>query len=193
MPRRPDRVTRRELAAIDHYVVHGKPKAAMVAAGYPNSSVLAKAHKFFDTPRIKRVLDQIRANEAERLRKAHDETLLAIAEIAFADPRACVDDQGRIRPINEWPTAIARTVQSFRVDEDGRPTDVKFWSKSDALDKLGRHLGIWEDTKEDTTVNVVIAGYGQEIAADIRTIDAKDSTIKEDVTVAIEHDQANQD
>ena len=80
-----------------------------------------------------------------------DRTVEELAKIAFSDIRQ-VFDGNRLRSPDEWSPATAAAIQSVKVRTvnagEGAVeyvTEIRLWDKVTALDKLARHLGLYND------------------------------------------------
>lgn len=96
---------------------------------------------------------QVKAKAQERLADLidPDRALREAARLAYADLRELFDEQGRMKPIKDWPDELAAAVGSVEVVKrnidsgDGQTDDViklKVWDKPKALEMLFKHLGL---------------------------------------------------
>ena len=84
--------------------------------------------------------------------KKHDVTveriLKELADIMYFNPQDLYDEKGNLKKINDLPPEIAKVIAEIRVtDYHGKTprtiTNVKVYSKLDAIDKLAKHLGFY--------------------------------------------------
>lgn len=88
--------------------------------------------------------------------------------IAFSDVGQILDftkAEPRLRPANEIPESARRAISSFKVKrytegrgDDAREVEVtefKLWPKNDALEKLGKHLGMFANDDKSPNVNIM--------------------------------------
>ena len=77
------------------------------------------------------------------------------ARIGFSDIRRLFDAEGRLKPAHDWDDDVAAAVASIETRElfgegpDGKRQiglvhKIKLWDKSAALERLMRHLGMFE-------------------------------------------------
>lgn len=84
------------------------------------------------------------------------ETLKELAALVFNDPAAAFSQDGDVLPIREMPRSTRAAIASVKQRRTLRGelvTEVRFWDKNQALDKLMRHLGMFErdnDQKSQT-------------------------------------------
>jgi len=141
-------------AFILHYIGEADfnaTKAAIMAGYSPKAanragfSLLAKEH-------IKRRIDKEREARAKRLRLTADSVLTKMASIGHYDPRKMFDETGAMRPIKSLDDDEASAIHGFEVteitDSDGNvigvSKKVRLADRLPALDKIARHLGLYE-------------------------------------------------
>ena len=98
-------------------------------------------------------VDALIRERRERLHLSQDRAVLALAELAFADPRNIADwgDDGlTLKESASLDPEYARTIKSVRrvkklgaTNED--TTEFVMHDKLKALELLGKHLGMWRD------------------------------------------------
>lgn len=97
----------------------------------------------------------LRISVAERAEVSTAEVLQEAVRIALCDPTELFNAKGEFLPMAEWPLATRRAVSSIKHKPeysysdgqrklDGYSTEVRFWDKNAALDKLMKHLGMYE-------------------------------------------------
>lgn len=102
---------------------------------------------------------QVRAKANERLADLidPDRALREAARLAYSDPRELFDAAGQLRPVKDWPDALAAAIGSIEVvkrnvdSADGKTDDVikvKVWDKPKALEMLFKHLGLLTEKLE---------------------------------------------
>lgn len=138
-------------------------KCTRGAAGVSASALLAK-------PQIRAILDKrLEAIRASRQREA-EAFLRNTMAVATSDIRQAFDDDGRLLPVNQWPDELALAVSSLDVDEIRQARDgdeeaetrvikkLRLWSKTGALDLLGRFAGVIgakEQDRQRVTVRIL--------------------------------------
>lgn len=96
---------------------------------------------------------QVKTKAAERLADLidPDRALREAARLAYADIRQLYDDQGRLKPIKDWPDDLAAAIGGVEFVRrnieggDGHQDDVikvKAWDKVRALEMLFKHMGL---------------------------------------------------
>jgi phage terminase small subunit len=137
---------------------------AAIAAGYSPGSAMSQSYKLLQRPEVQaaigKSLEDRRARVQEKFSGAQlkaDRVLLEIARISFADLRLLYDEDGIIKPIQEWPDDIAHAVSKIETEEIleydpitkekvfvGYRRKITLNDKNSALEKLMKHLGQYE-------------------------------------------------
>lgn len=158
----PDSVlTEKQLKFIERYLVHFVGTQAAIEAGYSKTRAAATASDLLANPAVQYQLANRRRDVREEIRieAATDRAriLLELARIAFFDIRKLYGDDGQLLEVSEWPADAAAAVTNIESLELkgaegevlGTTKKVKQESKLAALDKLMRHLGMFEqDNKQ---------------------------------------------
>lgn len=154
-------LTEKQLAFIERYLVHFNGSQAAIEAGYAKSRARQTANDLLASPAVQ-------YHMASRRRAVRDEIqleasldrnriLLELVRIAYFDIRKLYGDDGELLPVSEWPDDAAAAVTSLESLEQKGPEGqvlgvvrkTKQESKLAALDKLMRHLGMFEqDNKQ---------------------------------------------
>ncbi len=150
------RLTRRQQRFVDEYLIDLNGTQAAIRAGYSPQTANEIAAENLTKPSVKVAVDQAIAHRANRSHVTQDEVVLELKRIALADPAMAFGPDGAMLELSEMPEDIRRAISSFEVEqrttEDGQTRTVRrvrFWPKTDALDKLARHLGMLVDRHED--------------------------------------------
>jgi len=107
----------------------------------------------------------LRNAAAKRAEVREADVLCETGHIAFSDLRKLFNENGTVKQPHEWPQEIAAAVASFEVFEEyqGRGENRKFigytkrirlWDKNSALEKLMKHLGMFEMGSSQTCISI---------------------------------------
>jgi phage terminase small subunit len=88
-----------------------------------------------------------------------DRALREAARLAYSDVRALYDEQGKLKPVKDWPDDLAAAIGGVEFVRrnveggDGHQDDVikvKVWDKPKALEMLFKHMGLLIERSEVT-------------------------------------------
>ena len=150
-------MAKRELFA-QAYVAHGNLADAAQTAGWSgNRASLRKAgFRLYGEPWVKARIEAIKADLLAELKITQRAVLAELARVGFADMGQVVDEHDRILPLAQMPAEARRALSKYKqtvrylppVVEGGEPieevkTEVELEGKTGALEKLGKHAGLW--------------------------------------------------
>lgn len=155
----------RQDAFVNEYLVSFDAAKAARAAGYAPTSSSRRGVAMLADPRVQQLLSERSLNNAAVTSVSIGEVIQALREIAFVDigeAFAPVVTNGkwsgyRLKDILEMPKHVRRAIKGIRVIKrnliagDGETDDlyaIDWWNKNDALDALGRHVGLATVTVE---------------------------------------------
>lgn len=145
-------IFRREAFA-QAYVALGTGAAAARKAGYTGSTrvIAIQANRLMHEPAVRERIAQIQRDLIAETGLTQRMVLAELSRIAFMDIRKIVDENGELLPLNTIDEDTARAMTCYKVTqktfgEDGESVEkeVKFASKESALEKIGKHLGLWK-------------------------------------------------
>lgn len=141
------------------YVAHGNIADAAEAAGYNGKnrqSLTVMGLRLYQEPWVKSRIQEIRDDLLHELKITQRKVLGELARIGFVDIGSITDDDGDILPLHKISVDTRRAISSYKVKrstfgEDGESVEreVRFESKSGALEKLGKHAGLFGKADDD--------------------------------------------
>lgn len=142
---------------VKEYPLDLNPKQAAIRAGYSPSSATQMAAKMLNNPKVTQALRIELAKRAQAAEIDAKKVLYELALIAFSDPGDMFDLDGKLLHVKDMPEAIRKSIAGFDVktkehrDGESQTTTVKvkFWNKIEALNLIGKHLGILGSTVEN--------------------------------------------
>lgn len=138
-----DGLTLREQLFCKFYVaLNGNGQQAAKAAGYKGAHAV-RASQLLKRERVARRIQCSHRAKLSQLDCKAERVLQELVRIAFFDPRSIVALDGTILPVSGWSDDAASVVSGFEF-KDGIITKIRFASKSQALELLGRHLKLWD-------------------------------------------------
>lgn len=135
------------------YIVDLNGTQAAIRAGYSEKTAKEQAARLLTNANIEEYIQELIGKRSQRTQVTADMVIRELARIAFADPRRVMDwsDGGIIirdsSDLSDDDAAIISEI-SFKPGQFGTSKKIKLVDKLAALDKLGRHLKLFD---KDTT------------------------------------------
>ena len=134
------------------YLANGGDRNAAVLEANPASATwtvksrTTRASTLLKTASVQAELARLELGAINHTIVTRARVITEVARAAFFDPRRLFDDDGNMIDPGEWSDEIASAVASLEVSERGdvTTTKVKLVNKDSALDKLMKHLGLYE-------------------------------------------------
>jgi phage terminase small subunit len=140
------------------YMLTFNGSKAAVTAGYSPSTAAATASRMLTKSNIIEALAERREIANQVAGVTQERVIKELARIGFADIRGVIDDDGGMRQPSEWSDATAATVSSVEISSAGDMVTlhkIRTYDKIQALDKLGKHLGLFgEDKDKSAPINI---------------------------------------
>jgi phage terminase small subunit len=147
---------------VEEYIIDLNAKQAYIRAGYgvtSGHSAESGASELLRNPEIAVAIEKAKARRSARTDIKADRVLQELARLGMSDARKLFNDDGSLKPVKEWDDDTAAAVASVEVFEEyhgkgedkvlvGYTKKVKLWDKNSALEKIGRHLGMYLDRLE---------------------------------------------
>jgi phage terminase small subunit len=155
-------LTAKQACFVQEYLIDLNATQAAIRAGYSKKTAYAVGHENLSKPEIADAIAEAQAERATRTQITQDRVLQELAKVGFSDIRGALTPNGQLLSAQEWDDQFAGAVSSLEVvqrpsgeyDDDGKPimenvSKFRMWDKMNALEKMGKHLGMF---KEETTV-----------------------------------------
>jgi phage terminase small subunit len=150
--------TQKRLRFIDEYLIDLNPGKAYLRAGYKVDISVARkeAAKLLLIPEIQDLIIRKKEERAKRTQVSADKVVQELAKIGFANLKDFInwDSFGfRIKDSSELKPEQTACLSEIQCDftPEGFRTKFKTWSKVEALQMLGQHLGMFEKGSKDKT------------------------------------------
>jgi phage terminase small subunit len=144
------KLTARQARFVEEYLADLNAKQAAIRAGYAERSAASTGYRLLQHAGVAVAIRTALAQRARRARIDADRVLTELAHVGFYDARELCDHDGRPLPLQRLPDGAAKAVSAFEVVSRRAAgggvelvTKVKFYDKLAALEKLGRHLGLY--------------------------------------------------
>ena len=146
---------------VEAYLTNGHNGAeAARAAGYGARHAKGAAVRVLALPAVRALLAARARQVAELAEMNTDRWAADLMAVAHFDPGELYDESGTLIPLPKLPEHVRRAIQSIDVVEGG--TKLKFWNKNQALETMGRHLGLYNkhnsQLRPDVRVQVILVG-----------------------------------
>lgn len=140
---------------VAEYLVDLNATKAAIRAGYSETSARQIAAENMAKPSIQAAIAEARQRSMSRLEITRDRVLAETARIAFFDPRRLFAADGRPLQITELDDDTAAAIAGVEVLEEwqgtgedrvlvGHVKKYKVADKNSGIDKLSKHLGLYE-------------------------------------------------
>jgi len=157
-------LTPRQAAFVREYLLDLNGTQAAIRAGYSARTAPAQACRLLTYPAIRDAIMQGKATLAETAHVTAAQVIAELACSAFSDIGDILDFTGddtvRLRRPCDIPAPARRAIASVKVtrvvkgrEEEAREVEVtefKLWDKGAALERLGRHLGLFVERHQVT-------------------------------------------
>ena len=170
------KLTAKQAQFIAEYLIDLNATQAAVRAGYSIKTAQRIGSENLLKPVISTALTEAIKARGLRTTVTADRVIQEIARIAFFDPRKLLNPDGSPKPINELDDDTAAALAGLDITEEfegsgadrvftGYTKKFKLADKNSALEKLAKHLGMYEvDNKQKTDALAdILAGLGRSV------------------------------
>ena len=160
------KLTRKQELFVKEYLIDLNATQAAIRAGYSVKTALAIGSENLSKPDIAAAIQAAMDLRSLRTEITADRVLKEIQKIAFSDIRNVFDKDGRLLPVGMMPPEVTASISSIKISTKSLPgsdpvdvehiAELKFWDKNSSLEKLGKHLKLFNEvgSKENPlTVN----------------------------------------
>jgi phage terminase small subunit len=133
-------------------------RAAYGAARMAPASVHVAACRLLKNTKVALRVEELRKGAALAVRLEVEDVFRQLASVLRSDPARLFDEAGQLLPVHQIDDATRAAISSIEIDpETNLPTKVKFWSKTEAIDKAMRYLGLFDrDNRQQKGPNLAI-------------------------------------
>ena len=149
----------RQIKFVEEYIKSLNATDAAIKAGYSEKTARSQGSRLLTNVDIQKAIQQAKAEREERTKIDADYVLKRLVEIDQMDVLDIMDDQMKIRPVNEWPKVWRQYVTNLEnlelSDGEGCFKKIKWPDKIKNLELLGKHVsvGAFKDKIEHTGPN----------------------------------------
>jgi len=159
-----DNLTPKQQRFVDEYLIDLNATQAAKRTGYSEKTAYSMGHELLKKPEIQDAITHAKAERSKRTEVTADMVIAELAKIGFSDLRNVLTKSGQLIDPQDWDDTTAGAISSIEVvarlggnGDDNEPIDythkIKTWDKGGALEKLGKHLGMFPN-KVDLNANI---------------------------------------
>lgn len=160
-----DSLTDKQQRFVEEYLVDLNATQAAKRAGYSQNTAQQMGWENLSKPLIADAIAKAKAERSKRTEVTQDKVLRELARIGFSDLRNVMNEGGSLANPDSWDDDTAASIGSIELvtrtagfDSDGNReveyvSKIKTWDKGAALEKLARHLGMF-DGRGGSDINI---------------------------------------
>lgn len=154
------KLTAKQARFVEEYLIDLNATQAAIRAGYSEKTAGSVGSENLQKPDIAAAIAEAKADRSERTKITQERVLMELAKVGFMDIRSLFDGSS-LKDIRDLDDGAAGAISSIEViakpgspDESGsREVElvhkVRLWDKLSALEKLGKHLGMFDGSSGD--------------------------------------------
>tara|TARA_R110002126_G_scaffold74356_3_gene185470 strand:- start:1192 stop:1749 length:558 start_codon:yes stop_codon:yes gene_type:complete len=162
-------LTPKQEAFVQEYLIDLNATQAAIRAGYSEKTANEQGSRLLANVKIAKAIAEAKADRSERTGVTQDMVIAELAKIGFSDLRKVLTNTGQLIDPQDWDDETAGAISSIEIvtnsrggnGDDNEPLEytskIKTWDKPSALDKLGRHLGLYAPEKIAVTVEAEVS------------------------------------
>lgn len=145
----------------EEYIVDLNATQAAIRAGYSKKTAHVIGFEHLSKPKIQEYISTLRAEQEKRTEITADMVVAELAKIGFANMQQYVNGGNNVLELKNLDSKVTAAVSKVKttLKEDGSViTEIGLYDKVAALEKLGRHLGIFEkdNAQQQGEINPVV-------------------------------------
>lgn len=139
-------LTPKQQRFVEEYLIDLNATQAAIRAGYSEKTAQEIGSENLSKPMVAKAIADAQLKREERTKIDADYVLRRLVEIDQMDVLDIMDDQMKIRPVNEWPKVWRQYVVNLEnlelSDGEGCFKKIKWPDKVKNLELLGRHISV---------------------------------------------------
>jgi phage terminase small subunit len=141
-----DNLSPRQRAFVDEYLIDCNGRQAAIRAGYSENSAEQQAHRLLTNAKVNAAIQANLAARSERTNINADWILRRLHDELQADMADLIDEQGQLKPVQEWPLVWRRgLVASFECQTDlqgNRSLKIRMANRQSQLLLAAKHTAV---------------------------------------------------
>ncbi len=143
-------LTPKQQRFVEEYLVDLNATQAATRAGYSARTARQQGDRLLSNVDIAAAVASGRDVQSRRTGITAERVIKELASLAFSDPRKLLNPDGSFKPMQEWDAEAVAAVASIEFNSYGGISKVRMWDKNSALEKLGKHLGLYVERVQHT-------------------------------------------
>lgn len=155
------------------FIVDFNATQAAIRAGYSGKSARSQACELLTKPNIQAFLADLKAKRSKKTQITAERVLQELARIGLSDIGQFINDENvplsvkKLTKSNRAAVSMVKYKTRTYYDSTGKPVvveshELSLWDKLSALDKIGRHLGMWDRETNNASQPITIEFTGIE-------------------------------
>lgn len=159
----PQKLTPKQEQFCQEYLIDLNATQAAIRAGYSVNTSYSIGFENLKKPEIQNRISYLKSQRSDRTQITADMVIAELAKIGFHNVSDFVNGGNSIlelKNIEREKTAAVSAVKTTIKDNGDIVSEIKFHDKVSALEKLGRHLGVFEADNKQTQPIIKNVGFG---------------------------------
>jgi phage terminase small subunit len=143
---------------VQEYLIDLNATQAAIRAGYSKKCASEQGYDLLRKPQIQKAIAEAMKKRADRLEVSQDRIVRELARVGFLDPAELLEGDGSVKLIKNMSEDARRVIAGMEVSEIfdnaagdqkqalGLAKKIKLCDKLKALELLGRHLKMFDET-----------------------------------------------
>lgn len=177
-------LTAKQERFVAEYLIDLNATQSAIRAGYSEKTAEQQGSRLLSNVKIAAAVSEAQAKRAIRTEVTQDMVVAELAKVGFSDLRKVLTEAGNLMDPHGWDDKTAGAIASIEVVTRSAGTNgdgereiehlakIKTWDKLGALEKLGKHLGMFSGDAPVVNVSMPFTGFMVERAVKPDTPDA---------------------
>jgi phage terminase small subunit len=142
------------------YIIDLNATQAAIRAGYAENSAMEQGHQLLQKTSVLERIKDLKESRSKRTQITADRVIRELAKIGFANIQDYIKTGNEAKDFSKISRRHAAVISSIKVTEiagadfSKTTTEFKLHDKLSALEKIGRHLGIYEKDNQQKVQDI---------------------------------------